>query len=202
MGFTRATIKAVLEGRDHFGEFENDLVDLLAWVCEKINKVKDGIIAKGIKYVKLPEDEWCTVSDLDLDDYAAHLDQNAWRPANAGKSPYNYVVYDSAGVERSFTEALDKQDEVLVFAKLPLTFKIDTSLGSCNPDWGYVEDAADERRVHFVTETKGGKNGELALRDAEKFKIGCAEKHFEALELGEDFYYNARTAYRHEAVNA
>lgn len=68
-----------------------------------------------------------------------------------------------------------------MFAKLPSAFKIDTPLGSYNPDWAYVEEADGERRVYFVTETKGGKNGEPALRDAEKIKIGCAKKHFEAL---------------------
>lgn len=120
----------------------------------------------------------------------------------ACKSLYNYVVYDSAGVERSFAEALDKQEEVLVFAKLPSAFKIDTPLGSYNPNWAYVEEADGERRVYFVTETKGGKNGEPALRDAEKIKIGCAKKHFEALDLRNDFHYNVRTTYQYEAVKA
>ena len=63
-------------------------------------------------------------------------------------------------------------------------------------------DGHGERRVYFVTETKGGKNGEPALRDAEKIKIGCAKKHFEALELGDDFHYNVRTTYQYEAVKA
>lgn len=106
-------------------------------------------------------------------------------------------MYDSAGVERSFAEALDRQEEVLVFAKLPSSFKIDTPLGSYNPDWAYVEDAADERRVYFVTETKGGKNGEPVLRDVERLKVGCAKKHFEALGLGDDFRYNVRTSYQY-----
>ena len=87
-------------------------------------------------------------------------------------------------------------------AKLPSAFKIDTPLGSYNPDWAYVEEAGGERRVYFVTETKGGKNGEPALRDAEKIKIGCAKKHFEALDLGNDFHYNVRTTYQYEAVKA
>lgn len=87
-------------------------------------------------------------------------------------------------------------------ARIPSTFKIDTPLGSYNPDWAYVEEADGERRVYFVTETKGGKNGEPALRDAEKIKIGCAKKHFEALDLGNDFHYNVRTTYQYEAVKA
>ncbi|WP_371734549.1 restriction endonuclease [Collinsella ureilytica] len=110
------------------------------------------------------------------------------------------MVYDSSSVERTFAEALDKQDEVLVFAKLPSSFKIDTPLRSYNPDWAYVEDAGGERRVYFVTETKGGKNGEPALRDAERIKIDCAKRHFEALSLGYDFHYNVRTTYQYESA--
>lgn len=201
VGLTRGTIKAILEGCDRFDEFEIDPATFLAQVGAKINRVKNDLIAQGIKYVKLPEDEWYTMRDLELGDYTAYLGQNAWEPEATGKSLYNYVVYDSAGVERSFAQALDKQEEVLVFAKLPPSFKIDTPLGSYNPDWAYVEDAADEHRVYFVTETKGGKNGEPALRDAERLKVGCAEKHFEALSLGDDFRYNVRTTYHYEVVN-
>ena len=184
VGLTRGTIKAILEGCSRLDEFEIDPATFLAQVGDKINRVKNDLIAQGIKYVRLPEDEWYTMRDLELDDYTAYLGQNAWKPDMTSKSLYNYVVYDSAGVERSFAEALDKQEEVLVFAKLPSAFKIDTPLGSYNPDWAYVEEADGERRVYFVTETKGGKNGEPALRDAEKIKIGCAKKHFEALDLG------------------
>ena len=202
VGLTRGTIKAILEGCSRFDEFEVDPATFLAQVGDKINRVKNDLIAQGIKYVRLPEDEWYTMHDLELDDYTAYLGQNAWKPDMMSKSLYNYVVYDSAGVERSFAEALDKQEEVLVFAKLPSTFKIDTPLGSYNPDWAYVEEADGERRVYFVTETKGGKNGEPALRDAEKIKIGCAKKHFEALDLGNDFHYNVRTTYQYEAVKA
>ncbi|MCV0003412.1 restriction endonuclease [Mobiluncus mulieris] len=202
VGLTRGTIKTILERCNRLDEFEVDPATFLAQVGDKINRVKNDLIAKGIKYVKLPEEEWYTMRDLELDDYTAYIGQNAWKPENAEKSLYSYVVYDSAGVELSFAEALDKQEEVLVFAKLPPTFKIDTPLGSYNPDWAYVEDVDGEHHVYFVTETKGGKNGEPVLRDAEKLKIGCAKKHFEALDLGDDFHYNVRTTYKYEATDA
>ena len=200
---TRRTLKAILEGCSRFAEFEVDPATFLSQVAEKINKVKNAHIARGIKYVKLPEDEWYTMKDLEVEDCTAYLDQNAWKPEVEGKSLYNYIVYDSAGVERSFAEALDKQEEVLVFAKLPSKFKIDTPLGSYNPDWAYVEEEEDgEHRVYFVTETKGGKNGEPALRDAERLKIGCAKEHFKTLDLGNDFEYNVQTTYHYGMVNA
>ena len=196
VGLTRATIKAILEGCGRYGEFANDPATFLAQVAEKIAKVKNAHIARGIKYVKLPDDEWYTMADLDPGELHAYLDQNAVKPHYQRKYLYNYVVYDSATVERPFAEELDLAEEVRVFAKLPSTFKIDTPLGSYNPDWAYVCETAGERRVYFVTETKGGKNGEPALRDAEKMKIDCARRHFDALDLGDDFTYDVRTTYR------
>ena len=193
----------LLEQAIQIGEEEKvayDPVDRLVGIYRDV--VKNHLITQGIKYVSLPEEEWYTMRDLELENCTVYLGQNAWKPDMAVKSLYNYVVYDSAGVERSFAEALDKQEEVPVFAKLPSAFKIDTPLGSYNRDWAYVEEADGERRGYFVTETKGGKNGEPALRDAEKIKIGCFKKHFEALDLGNDFHYNVRTTYQYEAVKA
>lgn len=202
VGLTRATLKEILEGCSRFEEFKVDPATFLAQVGAKINKVKNNLIAEGIEYVKLPEDEWYTMRELELDDYTAYLGQNAWQPEHIDKSLYNYIVYDSAGVERAFAQALDKQEEVLVFAKLPASFKIDTPLGSYNPDWAYVEDSGDERHVYFVTETKGGQDGEPSLREAEKLKVGCAKKHFEALDLGNNFHYNVRTTYQYDSAEA
>ena len=178
---------------------ESTAVSLTAYLLSELMKRKIKVIFCDEK--RNPSSE--LVSYYGSHDTSIKVRQQiAWKPDMAGKSLYNYVVYDSAGVERSFAEALDKQEEVLVFAKLPSAFKIDTPLGSYNPDWAYVEESDGERRVYFVTETKGGKNGEPALRDAEKIKIGCAKKHFEALDLGNDFHYNVRTTYQYEAVKA
>ena len=131
-----------------------------------------------------------------LTDSAHFLDQNAWKPRSIGKSLYSYVVYDSAGVERRFADALDKHEEVLVYTKLPPSFTIDTPLGSYNPDWAYVEENNGERRLYFVIETKGGTGGEAAMRPREKLKIDCARKHFTALEIGEDFQYKVQTEFQ------
>lgn len=97
VGLTRGTIKAILEGCSRLDEFEIDPATFLAQVGDKINRVKNDLIAQGIKYVRLPEDEWYTMRDLELDDYTAYLGQNAWKPDMTSKSLYNYVVYDSAG---------------------------------------------------------------------------------------------------------
>ena len=194
VGLTRATIKRILEGCGRFDEFELNPALFLAQVAAKVNKAKAVAIAKGIKYTKLPEEEWYTMEDLEPGDLKAYLGQNAWEPANH-KSLYNYVVYDSSSVEKPFAVELDQAEEIKVFAKLPASFKIDTPLGSYNPDWAYVQEIEGEHRVYFVTETKGGGNNDIRTRPAEQGKIDCAEKHFAALaEPG--LVYNTRTTYR------
>lgn len=194
VNFTRATIKRILEECGRFDEFKRNPALFLSQVSSKISKAKAAAIAKGIKYVRLPEDEWYKMQDLDPGDLKAYLGQNAWRPTH-DKSLYNYVVYDSSSVEKPFAMELDQAEEVKVFAKLPDSFKIDTPLGSYNPDWAYVVEVEGERRVYFVTETKGGGNNDIHVRPAEQGKIECAKKHFAAIGT-DDLIYNVRTTYR------
>lgn len=54
-------------------------------------------------------------------------------------SVYDAVVYDSE-VEREFAEKLDKREDIKLFVKLPDWFKIETSLGTYNPDWAILKD--------------------------------------------------------------
>ncbi|MGE4628249.1 hypothetical protein ACEWFW_07555 [Bifidobacterium catenulatum subsp. kashiwanohense] len=45
---------------------EVDSATFLAQVGDKINCVKNNLIAQGIEYVRLPEDEWYIMRDLEL----------------------------------------------------------------------------------------------------------------------------------------
>lgn len=77
-------------------------------------------------------------------------------------------------------------EEVKVYTKLPAWFKIETPLGSYNPDWAVLIEQDGKDRLYFVVETKGDAF-EGMLRDLEKGKIDCGRKHFEA--LGEETKY-------------
>ena len=191
VGLTRATIKRILESCERFGEFPRNPALFLSQVAAKINVAKAHAVAKGIKYTKLPADEWYKMEDLEPGDLKAYLGQNAWEPTHH-KSLYNYVVYDSSSVEKPFAVQLDQAEEVKVFAKLPTSFKIDTPLGAYNPDWAYVREVEGEQRVYFVAETKGGGNNDIHVRDSEKGKIACARKHFGALGFS-DLKYDVVT---------
>jgi type III restriction enzyme len=197
-GLTRSTLARILTESGRMDEFAVDPMTFLSQVSSRIESAKNQVVAKGIKYTRRPQSEWYTMDILAVNDLKAYLDQNAWAP-HRHKSLYNYVVYDSSSIEKPYAVELDRSEQVKVFAKLPKRFKIDTPLGSYNPDWAYVEEGEDGRqRVYFVVETKGKERGEN--RPTEEAKISCAEKHFEALQLGDDFHYDVETHYHHAVV--
>ena len=197
-GLTRSTLARILTESGRMGEFAVDPMTFLLQVSSTVESAKNQVVAKGIKYTRRPQSEWYTMDILAVSDLKAYLDQNAWAPHHH-KSLYNYVVYDSSSIEKPYAVELDRSEQVKVFAKLPKRFKIDTPLGSYNPDWAYVEEGEDGRqRVYFVVETKGKERGEN--RPTEEAKISCAEKHFEALQLGDDFHYDVETHYHHAVV--
>ena len=98
---------------------------------------------------------------------------------------YKRQVYDSAGVERTFAEQLEKNEAVKVYAKLPGWFKVPTPLGTYNPDWAVLVEKGGVERLYFVVETKSSLFTD-DLRDKESAKIECGKAHFNALAVGEN----------------
>lgn len=103
---------------------------------------------------------------------------------DTGKSIYEHVVYDST-TERDFADALEKNNAIKLYAKLPGWFKVPTPLGTYNPDWAVLVEDGGAQRLYFVVETKGSLFTD-DLRNKERAKIACGEAHFEALAVGEN----------------
>ena len=93
------------------------------------------------------------------------------------KSIYEFVVYDSE-VEREFARRLDQRDDIRLFVKLPDWFKVETPVGTYNPDWAIVK--RQDETIYLVRETKSTKDF-LKLRTTEADKVRCGQRHFEAL---------------------
>jgi len=102
----------------------------------------------------------------------------------ATKSVHEHVVYDSATVEKTFAEQLEKNEAVKVYAKLPGWFKVPTPLGTYNPDWAVLVEKDGAERLYFVVETKSSLFTD-DLRDKEGAEIQCGKAHFKALAVGE-----------------
>jgi type III restriction enzyme len=97
------------------------------------------------------------------------------------KSVYDFVEYDSE-VERRFAKDLDSNEDVKLFVKLPQWFKVETPIGTYNPDWAIVKHG--DETLYLVRETKSTLNSDK-LRKSEVDRIACGKKHFG--ELNVDF---------------
>ena len=53
-------------------------------------------------------------------------------------SIYDAVLFESE-VERAFAEAMSMREDIKLFIKLPGWFKIETPIGTYNPDWAIVK---------------------------------------------------------------
>jgi len=99
-------------------------------------------------------------------------------------SIYDAIEFESSG-EKEFAEQLDAREDIKLFLKLPAWFKVETPLGTYNPDWAIVKQEKGEReKLYLVRETKAT-DDRWQLRVSESAKIDCGAAHFE--ELGVDF---------------
>ena len=83
-------------------------------------------------------------------------------------------------MEKQFAIDAEDDEDVVLYAKLPRRFVVDTPFGNYNPDWIVVIQSSVEDKLYFVAETKGSEKDE-ELRERESNKILCGRKHFEVL---------------------
>lgn len=134
----------------------------------------------GIRYVKLDGQEYYVQEIFDTTELLANLDRNAVKVEH---SVYDYVVYDSSTVEKPVAVALDNDPDVKMFFKIPSRFKIETPIGTYNPDWAVYLNKNGEEKLYFVLETKGDTSF-MHLKTSEQLKIHCGKEHFKALDAG------------------
>ena len=175
----------VLYESGRLNEIYNDPIKFTEQVIDILKEVQAKTIIDGIYYIKNEDEEYYIQEVFDTSEIIAYLDKNALKIEN-NKTPYDYVVYDSETVEKSFAKALDNDPSVKMFFKFPARFKIDTPIGSYNPDWAVYKQENNTEKLYFVIETKGSTNS-YDLRIKENLKIKCGKKHFEALQTNIDF---------------
>lgn len=170
VGLTRRTLKDILERCGRLDEYPIDPATFITQVAAAIKDAKTEVLAAGIIYTKLPEEDWYDADILQPTDGAkGYLGQNAYLPTHLEKWLYDCVVYDSATIELPYAKQLDSYDDVVFCTKLPATFVVETPFGPYNPDWAYVrEQDGGTQRVYLVVETKGGANGQAVTRPGER----------------------------------
>ncbi len=170
-GLKRETLIDILVGSTTLGKVVQNPQLYMELVRNTIRRLMQHELIAGLRYTRI-DDEY--VMELpagdEVEQYFAKLIAEA-----PNKCIVDKFAVDSA-IEQDFAKSLDNDERVSCFMKLPSSFKIDTPLGTYNPDWAvYVKGI--ENKIYFVVETKGTD----ILRDlspSEQDKISCAIKHF------------------------
>lgn len=181
---TRQSVNRILNGSGRLKDFLNNPQLFIEKATEIINNRRHQLAIDGIRYIKLDGQEYSVMEIFDNQELIANLDRNA---VEVEHSVYDYVVYDSDTIERPFALALDRDPNVKLFFKIPSRFKIETPIGTYNPDWAVYFDEDGVKKLYFVIETKGSENT-ADLRLSENLKIECGKRHFEALDNGVSFH--------------
>ncbi len=174
---TRKTIVDILIKSEKLEAFKNNPQKFIDEVGNIIKREMRRCIVDGIKYQKIGDDYYYAQKLFEDEELYGYLSKNM---IESKKSVYNHVVYDSE-VEAGFAESFERSDDVKVYAKLPGWFKIDTPLGSYNPDWAVLIEQEGENKLYFVVESKGSIFTDM-LRPAEQAKIDCGREHFKSLD--------------------
>lgn len=174
---TRRTIVSILKAISpkQFYLIHKNPEEFIAKCSKLINEVKASLIINNIVYHKTEDRH--DAKTVFTNDKSALRDTDLFE-----KHIYDYLTTDSK-VEAEFAKDLENSVEVVVYAKLPKSFYISTPIANYSPDWAIVFDKDKVRHIYFVAETKGS-DSDIDLREIEKLKIHCAEKHFDSIGGG------------------
>jgi len=174
-GLRQQTILKVLVKAEAWEKIRSNPQYMMDKAVEEIKRAMKLMIVDGVKYEKVSDSEYemQIFKDAEIESYVSNLRI----VSNTEKTLYDHVAFDS-DVENSFASELEARDEVEFYIKLPPQFKIETPLGTYNPDWAIV--FYNDKRLYLVAETKGtNRLDELSLTEQLKIKMG--EKHFMAV---------------------
>lgn len=169
---TRSTIAEILKGirPATFSQYRQNPEDFMQKGARIINEQKATMVVEHLTYN--PVDDRHQLNKI----FTVDKKPDFSRALKAERHVYDYVFTDSKN-EREFVTTLDKDTEVVVYAKLPRGFFIPTPVGNYNPDWAIAFKEGTVKHIYFVAETKGSMSS-LELREIEKSKIECARKFF------------------------
>lgn len=173
---TRRTLVAIINKSGRLESFKSNPQKFIEQVSNIIQNQMRLFIVDGIKYHKIGGDQFYAQELFSDNELFGYLQKNM---VASNKSVFDHVVYDS-DIELEFASAFERSDDIKLYAKLPDWFKIDTPLGTYNPDWAVLIEVDGKEKLYFVVETKSTLFTD-ALRPTEKAKIVCGKEHFKAL---------------------
>ncbi len=183
---TRSTLAQILIQSGRLDEVKHNPQQFLDQALASVQAELHELMIKGIKYERIPdrnggqEYEMLLFEENEITGYLTNM-------IEVGNSIYDVVPWESE-VERAFAEAMNARQDIKMFIKLPSWFKVETPIGTYNPDWAIVKEG--DEKVYLVRETKGTKD-QFKLRGSEWAKIQCGRAHFDALGVNFDHAVSA-----------
>ncbi|MDO8447088.1 MAG: DEAD/DEAH box helicase family protein [Deltaproteobacteria bacterium] len=169
---TRSTILEILKKSGRLSEL---LLNPQLFMDNAVTAIKYELyrlMVDGIKYEKIG-DKIYEMALFDDKGFEIYLDNFTHHVKKPEKTVYeNYIPLDSS-VENQFARDCESSENIEFFFKLPSWFRINTPIGTYNPDWAIVFNG--EKKIYFVAETKGE---DQELRPSERMKIDCGKAHF------------------------
>jgi len=174
----RATIAEIIKRSGRLDDFYRNPERFLTTVSRILIETKRENLIKGLEYYK--SDEFYIQEEI-FDDTAifGYKDKNILDISDR-KNIYDHVIFDSL-IEKKFAEDAEADDDVVLYAKLPDKFLIDTPFGGYNPDWIVVIQQNGIDKLYFIAETKGT-NHIQELPPQQRNKVLSGRKHFEVLD--------------------
>ncbi|WP_066638623.1 restriction endonuclease [Desulfolucanica intricata] len=174
---TRSTIADILIKSGRLSDVMVNPQRFLEQVNRAIRSTLNSIMVDGIKYERIAGADY---EMFLFEDPRHEIHGYISRMLKVKKSIYDAIEFDS-DVEADFARELDSRTDIKLFIKLPRWFKVDTPLGTYNPDWAIVKQAEGEaEKLYLVSETKSTTDP-TKLRDSEWDKIRCGRAHFKVL---------------------
>jgi len=177
------TALEIVSGIENFAAVAKNPPKFLAAACAAIRDIELDEMLRTLSYHPTGE-------TIPLTEFLDVIETFLPVEPTPSRGVYDGVAYGSS-IERGFTKAAEGDNEVVCFLKLPKCYRIPTPIGHFyEPDFGLVLKrrnlkSGDEHEYYFVIETKSTNNLEdrKALTDSERWKIKCAMKHFDAIEI-------------------
>jgi type III restriction enzyme len=196
---TRHTLVEIIRRSCRAEDFKINPQQFITVTVKEITKALRELMLGDIKYEKIENDMW----DMHLLDEEASQEVkrylfDPYKVNNLNRTTHDFIDVDS-NVERTFAARLDYEPTVKLFMKLPRWFKVDTPIGAYNPDWAILFE--EDERVYMIRETKD-KLDRDELRNTEREKVDCGEKHFAAIGVDYRVVTNLKEALRRQSVPA
>ena len=186
---TRKTLVDVLVQSGKISEFISNPNDFISMIKRNLQNVLATAVVEGLQYEKIGGYvyELRELQKDGMEERDLFIDR-LYEVKNKQKTDFDFIQIDSEGIdapERQFAELLDSREDVQLFMKLPDKFKIETPVGTYNPDWAIIKQVDGKDHIYMVRETKSTRD-ELKLRPTEKAKIDAAKKHFAAIGISSE----------------